>query len=253
MKPNEYTSIGGKRGYFQTTRWTVIEKVGSNDDACNRAMIGDLLKTYWKPVYCYLRQKGYGNEDAKDLTQGFFHEIVLGRKLIQQADHTKGRFRTLLLTALDRYLTSVHRKQTSKKHVPKGKLVQLEDIGTVDMPEPIGDLDSEESFNYAWVSELLDQILAEVEAECRSRGMKVHWQAFRARILQPIIESKEPSSLEEICDRFGIEDRAKASNMIFTVKKRFHAALRRHLRESVVSEPEVAEETQELMRFLSKK
>lgn len=252
MKSNEYTSIGGKRRSFQTTHWTAIEAIGSNDDASNRAMVGDLLRTYWKPVYCYLRQKGYGNEDAKDLTQDFFHEIVLGRKLIQRADHTKGRFRTLLLTALDRYLTSVHRKQTAQKRAPKDRLVQLDDIDPADM-QPIGDLDSEESFNYAWVSELLDQILAEVEAECCRRGMTIHWQTFRARILQPIIESKEPSSLEEICDRFGIEERVKASNMIFTVKKRFQAALRRHLRESVVSEPEVTEEMQELMKFLSKK
>lgn len=253
MKSDEYTSIGGERRSFQTTHWTAIETIGSNDDACNRAMVGDLLRTYWKPVYCYLRQKGYGNEEAKDLTQGFFHEIVLGRKLIQRADHTKGRFRTLLLTALDRYLTSFHRKQTAQKRAPKDRLVQLEDIDPADMPEPIGEFNSEESFNYAWVSELLDQMLAEVEAECCSRGMTVHWQAFRARVLRPIIESKEPSSLAEICDRFGIEDGIKASNMIFAVKKRFQAALRRHLRESVVSEPEVGEEMQELMRFLSKK
>jgi RNA polymerase sigma-70 factor (ECF subfamily) len=253
MKSDEYTSLGGTRRTFQTTHWTAIEKLGSADDACNRALISDLLKAYWKPVYCYLRQKGHGNEEAKDLTQAFFHEIVLGRKLIQRADHTKGRFRTLLLTALDRYLTSVYRKQTAQKRMPQDKLVQLEHVGSPDLPEPIGGLTSEESFNYAWVSELLDQMLAEVEAECCKRGMIVHWQVFHARVVQPIMESTDPLSLAELCGRFGIEDGIKASNMIFAVKRRFQAAMKRHLRQSVASDAEIGEEIRGLTRFLEKK
>jgi len=252
MKSDGYTSMGGTRGSFQTTRWTAIESL-EDDDAGNRAVIDDLIKTYWKPVYCYLRQKGYCNEDAKDLTQGFFHEIVLGRKLIQRADHTKGRFRTLLLTALDRYLTSAHRKQTAQKRVPKNRLIPLEHIDTTDLPEPLGRLTSEESFNYAWVSEILDRILAEVESECKTRDMTIHWQLFHARVLQPIIEGMEAPSLQEVCGKYGIEDKLKASNMIFSVKRRFQATLRQNLRESVASEPEVSEEIQELLRFLSRK
>jgi len=253
MKSDEYTSIGGTRGTFQTTHWTAIEKIGSDDDTYNRALIGDLLRTYWKPVYCYLRQKGYGSEETKDLTQGFFHEIVLARKLIQQADHTKGRFRTLLLTALDRYLTSIHRRQTAQKRAPKDRLVPLEQIDLAALPEPIGELTSEESFNYAWVSELLDNMLVEVEAECRTRGMTVHWKAFDARILRPIMEGTEAPKLAEICNRFGIENGIKASNMIFSVKRRFQAALKRHLRQSVASDADIGEEIRELMRFLAKK
>jgi RNA polymerase sigma-70 factor (ECF subfamily) len=250
---HDYTSIGGTRRAFQTTCWTAIEKIGSDDDTHNRALIGELLQTYWKPVYCYLRQKGYGSEETKDLTQGFFHEIVLARKLFQQADHTKGRFRTLLLTALDRYLASVHRKQTAQKRAPKDRLVQLDHMDLADLPEPVGELTSEESFNYAWVSELLDNMLVEVEAECRTRDMTVHWRAFHARVLQPIMEGTEAPTLAEICNRFGIEDGIKASNMIFSVKRRFQAALKRHLRQSVASDADVSEEIRELMRFLGKK
>ena len=157
MKADKYTSMGGAKRTFGATHWTAIEAIGSKDDARSRALVCDFLRAYWKPVYCYLRRKGYDNEQAKDLTQGFFHEIVLGRKLIQRADHMKGRFRTLLLTALDRYITSVYRKQTAQKRIPKDKLVQLEHTGPADLPEPIQELTSEESFNYAWVSELLDR------------------------------------------------------------------------------------------------
>ena len=106
MKGGDDTRIGGDGGRFPTTHWTVIDQVEPGNTAQSRLLIGRLVTDYWKPVYCYLRRKGYGNEEAKDLTQGFFQEVVLGRKLIERADSARGRFRTLVLTALDRYLAN---------------------------------------------------------------------------------------------------------------------------------------------------
>ena len=100
---------GGQRETFLTTHWSLIEDVKKQPDK-DRALIGLLLKRYWKPVYCYLRRKGYDNEQAKDLTQGFFHEVVLNRHLLERADSKKGRFRTLLLHTLNQYLVDEYRK-----------------------------------------------------------------------------------------------------------------------------------------------
>ena len=88
-----WTSIGGVGEAFLTTHWSLIEKAQSSEEG-SRELIGLLLKKYWKPVYCYLRRKGYDNEQAKDLTQGFFHEVVLGRGLIKKADQSKAVNRT---------------------------------------------------------------------------------------------------------------------------------------------------------------
>ena len=251
MKSDEYTSIGQTRGSFQTTHWTAIEAIESNDDIASRTLVGDLLKSYWKPVYCYLRHKGHNNEQAKDLTQGFFHEVVLGRDLIQRADRTKGRFRTLLLRALDRYLVSVHRKQTARKRIPQDKLISLEDAGFHELPAAVDNLNSEEVFHYTWVCEILDHMLEEVEIECRQRGMYMHWDLFHDRVLHPIVTCTEPPSIEELCRKYGIEATTKASNMIFAVKRRIQAAARRLLRQSVASEHEIDEEMLRLMRFLA--
>ena len=89
--------MGGETETFLTTHWSLIEDVQSRGDK-DRALIGLLLGKYWKPVYCYLRRKGYDNEQAKDLTQDFFHEVVLSRDLVRRADQSKGRFRSFLLT-----------------------------------------------------------------------------------------------------------------------------------------------------------
>jgi hypothetical protein len=87
---------------FPATDWT-----GIIDPSSGQAIQQELSTRYWKPIYCYLRSKGYSDEDAQDLTQGFFAEIVLDRGLSRNIDRSKGKFRTLLLTALNHYAISV--------------------------------------------------------------------------------------------------------------------------------------------------
>ena len=70
---------GGARQRFLTTQWSLIENIKSGEDQ-DKLLIGFLLEEYWKPVYCYLRRTGHDNEQAKDLTQAFFHEVVLNTR-----------------------------------------------------------------------------------------------------------------------------------------------------------------------------
>ena len=252
MKYDEKTDIGGVAEVFLTTHWSIIENVGSSDDDRNQALIGLLLSKYWKPVYCYLRRKGHDNEQAKDLTQGFFLEVVLGRSLIQKADQSKGRFRSFLLIALNRYLITARTGQAAQKRIPKSKLIPLEVIDSADLRQAASELTPEDSFNYAWVSSLLEQVMEEVEAKCHEDGKTVHWHVFQDRVLEPIMDKTELPSMKEICRKYAIGSEAKASNMMVTVKRRFQTALRGHLRSLVVSEEQVDEELAEIMRFLPK-
>ena len=242
--------MGGMGKAFLTTHWSLIEDIGGSDDDKNSALIELLLKKYWKPVYCYLRRQGYGNEESKDLTQGFFQEVVLGRKLIDKADRTRGRFRSFLLTALNRYLINIHHKQASKRHIPKSKVVYMNFGDMPELPQTVTALTPEDSFTYAWVSALLEQVLTEVKVECEKAGKALHWKIFRERALKPIMEGGEAPALEVICRKYGISNTAKASNMIVTIKRRFQAILRRHLRNSVMSDKEAEEELKEIRRFL---
>jgi len=102
------------------------------------------------------------------------------------------------------------------------------------------------------VCELLDRMLEEVETECRRNGMEVHWDMFNDRVLHPILASAEPLPLEELCRKYSINATTRVSSMIFAVKRRFQAAAKRLLRESVASEHEIDEEMLELMKFLAK-
>lgn len=244
MKENGYTDLGGTGAVFLTTHWSLVEQAGSDE-----ALVGSLLEKYWKPVYCYLRRQGYPNEDAKDLTQGFFHEIVLGHDLIEKADRSKGRFRSYLLMALDRYLINVRQEETAQKRIPTDRLAALEAMDVSELPAALAELNPEESFNYAWVSTLLEEVLEQLEGQCHSDGTSTHWYLFRDRVLLPILDGARPSSLSQLCAKYGVENTAKASNMIVTVKRRFRTILQKRVRNLVASDEQVREEWEEIRRF----
>jgi len=252
MGRDDYTDIGGTGEVFLTTHWSLIQGVGSSSEEESRALIGLLMNRYWKPIYCYLRRKGYNNEQAKDLTQGFFHEVVLERHLIEDADAAKGRFRSFLLMALDRYLVNVQQMETARKRMPKGRLIPLDLVEPPELPHSLMSSTPEDTFSYAWISDLLERVLQQVEAKCYEDGKTVHWCLFRDRLLRPIIERIDPISTKELCAKYNIEDSSKVSNMIVTVKRRFQSTLRQQLRDSVVSDEYVEGEIEEIQRFFPK-
>lgn len=249
MGSRDQTDMGGAANAFLTTHWSLIDGIRNSRDR-DQAMIGALLERYWKPVYCYIRRRGYQNEQAKDLTQSFFHEIVLNRNLTQRADASKGRFRSLVLRALDQFLIDCKRRASAAGRAPKGKLVPLDAVGLPELPRAVMGGNPEECFAYAWKSALIDRTLSEVQAECKAKGLQAHWKIFNLRIVQPVLSGIEPLSMRELCTRYEISSESTASNMLVTVKRRFKAALRRNVRATVLSDDDVDGELREILTLL---
>ena len=238
---DDKTAIGGENVQFPQTAWTMML-----DPSLRERMRQEISTRYWKPLYFYLRRKGFDNETAKELTQEFFAEILLGRDLIKHADRTRGKFRTLLLTALNRYVASIRRSK-------KGPL--SEKVANLEIPDKIPDHIPHEpvdAFDYTWAAALLEGVLAELEACCRRDGMEIHWRIFQAKVLEPITNDTVTPSWAEICDKNGIKGHARASNMLVTVKRRFQVILRRQLRQTVESAVEVEGAFQDLLNIFSK-
>ena len=244
--------MGGQDSRFQTTHWTEIVSACTADEARRRQALGQILSRYWRPIYCYLRRRGYGNEEAKDLTQGFFHDAILKRDLLRWASPVKGRFRTLLLSAVGRYCSNVARDQTARKRHPVGGLVQLDAATAQWLATGNPEADPERAFHYAWASQLLDEVLFAVQAACRAEGKQVHWHVFRERVLDPILYGAKQPSLPALCERYRIPYEAKASNMIVTVKRRFQREMARRIREVVGSDADVEQEILDLLEILSR-
>jgi len=247
MVLRDQTDMGGTAETFLTTQWSLIEGIQKQQDP-QRALIGLLLERYWKPVYCYLRRTGCDNEQAKDLTQGFFHEVVLNRRLIERADPSKGRFRAFLLHALKEYVIDTRRRQSRRAQIPPEKLVPLDIASVPVLPQTVVEWSPEDCFLYAWKSAILDQTLAAVQEDCRAGGQELHWQVFQDRLLRPVLEGRDAPPLQELCRRYDIDSEKTASNMVITVKRRFQRLLKKHLRSTVHSEAEANEEFQDILQ-----
>jgi len=251
MGYDSQTDMGGTREKFLTTQWSLIENIQAGQDR-DQILISILLEQYWKPVYCYLRRKGHDNEQAKDLTQGFFHEVVLNRDLVGRADQTRGRFRSFLLHALEQYARKQNLKERAQKRIPREKLVSLDVTEPPVLPESVVHESVEESYHYAWVSALLERVIAAVRAECAEEGKTIHWALFSERVVQPILTDRPPPPLASICKVHGIADTQTASNMIVTVKRRFRTLLVRSVRCTLLDGDQTPEELEELLQLFPK-
>lgn len=252
MPYHDRTDIGGKNAAFESTQWSLILDARTMCPERRREAVGAIMERYWKPVYAYLRRQGKGNEEAKDLAQGFFHEIVLGRELVQKADREQGRFRSFLLTALDRYTRSVHRHDSAMKRRPQNGWVRLDSPDVPDVPDRATPSSPDEAFTYTWACQLLYEVLESVKSDCQRAGMKKHWLAFQRTVVEPILEGVPKPSLAQVAAELDVAGDMKVSNMAITVKRRFKAALVGTIRQSVGTDDEVAQEIVELVAILSR-
>src|SRR6185295_18843569 len=103
MPGQSKTTDTSERHWFATTHWSVVLRAGDAQAVqCSQAL-EKLCRTYWPPLYSYVRHQGFGPEDAQDLTQAFFTKL-LAKNFWARADPEKGRFRSFLLKALSQFL-----------------------------------------------------------------------------------------------------------------------------------------------------
>lgn len=252
MTRDDQTTMGGDRSRFTTTHWSIVLEVSTLDERRRQQVLEYLSLRYWKPVYCYLRRKGHDDQSAKDLTQGFFQELVFEKDIVRRADPDRGRFRTFLLTALDHYVVSVNRAAKRQKRHPGRELQQLACCDDYTAALRSQEMEPHDFFTYVWAASLLDDVLAEVEHGCLRDGKGLHWELFRLRVLEPISSGTRPPSFRELCERFDVRSELSASNMIVTVKRRFRAVLEHYLKEQVDSGVDVQEEIGSILAILGK-
>ncbi len=206
---------------FRTTRWTLLGRL--SDPVQRAAAMDTLVRTYWPAVYASLRRSGRPREDAAELTQAFFSEVVLGRALLNTADPTRGRLRSLILTALNRFAVDQHRRRTADPARNGPALADLDLEEAIFGAAPASDPDA--AFDRRWALVLFNQALERTERHFRESGKARNWEAFAARIVGPALGSCEPLPLARIAQEQGFANAADAAAAVQTVKKRVMAVL----------------------------
>ena len=118
---------------FATTHWSVVLEARGESPAAQDAL-EKLCRTYWRPVYSFIRRQGVGIEEAEDFTQGFF-ALLLERRDLDAVRREKGRLRSYLLTSVKHFLASEKRRAMAIKRGKGQRLVPLEELSAIERTE----------------------------------------------------------------------------------------------------------------------
>ena len=155
---------------FATTNWSVVLEAQSPTPAA-QAALEKLCRTYWWPLYGFVRRQDYTPEEAQDLTQGFF-EVLLERRDLDVVRREKGRLRSYLLVSLKNFMAKARRRELAMKRGEGRALVPLDELLTRER----ADLELADSFSAdriyerRWALTLLEQVLTRLESDYRSAG-----------------------------------------------------------------------------------
>jgi len=155
-----------QRAEFTTTHWSVVLTAGKGSSPTAQQALEQLCRAYWYPLYAYVRRYGHNPEDAQDLTQEFFARF-LSRNYLQLADHTRGRFRTFLLSSLKHFLVSEWKKANSERRGGRQTILSLDEASAESRyaSEPADHESPDSLFDKRWAATLLAQTLTKLHAE----------------------------------------------------------------------------------------
>jgi DNA-directed RNA polymerase specialized sigma24 family protein len=175
---------------FTTTHWSVVLAAQGPSPAAEEAL-EKLCRTYWRPIYGFVRRQGVGPEEAKDLTQGFF-ALLLERRDLNKLRQEKGRLRSYLLTSLKHFLIDERNRATAIKRGKGQSLIPLDAVSERERIgfEPSETLAADQIYERRWALSVLDQVMARLRGEYRaagsaSAGLFDHLQNSRANRIAP--------------------------------------------------------------------
>src|SRR6266704_7089138 len=146
---------------FATTHWSVVVQAGEAASPQTSEALAQLCRTYWYPLYAYVRRKGYDSHPAQDLTQEFFARL-LARNYLSVADRNRGKFRSFLLGCLEHFLAREWTRAHAQKRGGGRPLFSLDETDAENryLREPAHELSAEKIFDRRWATTLLDQAMA---------------------------------------------------------------------------------------------
>jgi hypothetical protein len=218
---------------------------GHARDQERREALDALLRRYLPALRAHLlieRVAPPGRVD--DLLQGFVADNVVGRDLIAKVRRDKGKFRTFVAVALDRYVVSQLRRDRSTLRRPAGSSAPV----TLDDNDPADRSPScHQALNIAWAAEVVGEARRRMQAECEASGRGDVWAVFADRVVGPTLDGAAPTPYALLAARFGLPSEAQAANLLVTAKRAFARALRSVVADYVGDERLVDEEVASLM------
>ena len=227
---------------FTTTHWSVVLEAQGESPAAQDAL-EKLCRTYWRPIYSFLRRQGFGPEEAKDITQGFFAQL-LERRSLNAVRQEKGRLRSYLLGALKYFLADEQRRAMAIKRGKGERLIPLEELradeGT-DM-EPADPLTPEMIYEHRWALTVLECVMSRLKDEYRAAGNAALFDLLK----QLLPDEPGAPSQAEIAAHLGITENA-VRQAFYRFRQRYQSLLREQIAHTVATPGDIEDELRHLI------
>jgi RNA polymerase sigma-70 factor (ECF subfamily) len=225
--------------HFQNTDWSVVFRGAQAQAAEAREALDRLLRSYWKPVYFYIRRAGHPVEDAKDLAQDFFTQL-LDSDLLARVERT-GRFRSFLLAVVNGFLANKRREAGALKRGGGRQRVPF-DAAEAERELPPGPEAPDRAYGRAWATAVLGRALDRLEQSLEAEGRGVCGRLLRAQA--------DGATHDELARRFELSP-TDVNNYLHRARVRLRDELEREIRPTVMSESDLREEIADLLRAFS--
>jgi len=233
------------RAAFTTTHWSVVLAAQGPSPAAEEAL-EKLCRTYWRPIYGFVRRQGVGPEEAKDLTQGYF-ALLLERRDLNAVRQEKGRLRSYLLTSLKHFLTNEHNRAMAIKRGEGKHLIPLEDLGERERIgfEPSETLAADQIYERRWALSVLDQVMGRLGDEYRAAGNT----GLFDRLQKLLTDERDRPLPADTAREFGMTESA-VRQASYRMRHRYRQLLREEIAHTVIAVGDIEDELRHLVAVL---
>lgn len=232
---------------FATTHWSVVLAARGGEDTQAATALETLCRSYWYPLYSFVRHQGYAPEDAEDLTQAFFARL-LEKDYLAAVGPAKGKFRSFLLTALKRFLADERDRATARKRGGHHRPIPL-DLQRAEehfQLEPKHDLTPERLFERRWAVTVLERARTRLQEEYVAAGKGALFEQLKG------FHSYDETTIAYADAAAGLavpENTVKSH--VRRLRQRYQQLLREEIAQTVSDQTEVADEIRHLLAVVS--
>jgi RNA polymerase sigma-70 factor (ECF subfamily) len=231
---------------FATTHWSVVLATADEASSQSTEALEQLCRTYWYPLYAYVRRRGYRPEDAEDLTQEFFLRL-LRKNYLANVDPSKGKFRSFLLAAINHFLANEWDRTNAVKRGGRVTFVALDlDSAEQRLAETSLEHLPEQIFERCWALAFLQKVLGRLRAEVVQAGHGAHFEELKVFLTG----DKPPDSYATLAGKLGTNE-ASLRKEVQRLRHRYGELLREEIARTVASPAEVEDELCHLFTVLS--
>lgn len=231
---------------FPRTRWTLVIQAAGPDADMARWALEEICAIYWQPIYAFLRRSGHKPEDAEDLTQSFFAELLGGQFLLNASDE-RGKLRSFLLGALKRFLSSWAKHERAQKRGGRAKTLSLdqEEAEVLYVTQLIEEDSPDVLYERAWAKQLADRADEALRAEYQRMGKARTYQQLSTFLAW----DKGNAAYREAAVELGISE-TNLRTSVYRMRRRYRELLVAEITDTVESAEQADQELQHLLDVL---